>query len=158
MKQDIKAQLRVDHTDRKEGQIVTYSEYCKMLVNRSVNEAHHDAYWEKLPKKLDLDIKYSTEESMQKFQDCIIGIEGDVGSVKQSFTSLRMEFKKLSKAQDFKNTTTSVFLLKAMDSKPDERKQLLSKLSEHEEKCRGAVQKAENDLKMDQLEKMSQEA
>jgi len=87
------------------------------------------------------------EGKLRDRDNCMYTFEADLSAIKQSFTSLRMEMKKSQKGQDFKNTSTSVFLLKAIDMKPDERKLTLSKLIEHEEKCRGAVVKAEGDLR-----------
>jgi len=92
-------------------------------------------------------IMSTVKSMMAERDDANYTFETELSSVKQSFTSLRMEFKKNGKGQDFKNTSTSVFLLKAIDMKPDERKQVLSKLSEHEEKLRGALTKADHDLK-----------
>jgi hypothetical protein len=97
--------------------------------------------------KREKDLLESVEEMMHKRDDVSYSFEAELNNMKQSFTSLRMEFKKASKGQDFKNTSTSVFLLKAIDMKPDERKVVLNKLTEHEEKCRGAVMKVDHELK-----------
>lgn len=85
-------------------------------------------------------IKQCVTDSTYKF-------EADLMNVKKSFSSLRLEFNKGRKGNDFKNTSNSIFLLKAMDMKPEERKKHLRTLSEQEEKYRGAVTKAENDLR-----------
>jgi len=85
-------------------------------------------------------IRQSVVEATYKF-------EADLMVVRKSFSSLRLEFNKGRKGQDFKNCSTSVFLVKAMDMKPEERKQILRTLSEQEDKFRGAVTKAEADLR-----------
>jgi len=87
------------------------------------------------------------EDKLRKRDDATYRFEADLMSIKKSFSSLRLEFQKTKKGQDFKNTSTSVFLLKALDMKPEERKRVLRTLTEQEEKNRGAVQKAEADLR-----------
>jgi len=87
------------------------------------------------------------EGKLRKRDDATYRFEADLMAIKKSFSSLRLEFQKSKKGQDFKNTSTSVFFLKAIDMKPEERKRILRTLTEQEEKCRGAVEKAEADLR-----------
>lgn len=92
-------------------------------------------------------IESHVEGCMMKRNDAMALFEADLMAIKKSFGSLRLEFQKLKKGQEFKNCSTSVFLVKAMDMKPDERKTILRTLSEQEDRCRGAVTKTESDLR-----------
>lgn len=100
------------------------------------------------------ELKEHADKLMDDFQgklrmrdDASYRFEAELMSIKTSFSSLRLEFQKQRKGQDFKNTSSSVFLLKAIDMKPDERKKALRTLTEQEEKHRGALVKAETDLR-----------
>lgn len=90
------------------------------------------------------------EDQLKRRDDTNYKFESQLADMKKSFASLRLEVNKFNKAQDFKNTSTTVFLIKAIDMKPDERKRILSTLGEQEEKGRGAAEKAETDLKENQ--------
>jgi hypothetical protein len=92
-------------------------------------------------------VMQDTVEKLKKRDDATYRFESDLMNIKKSFSSLRLEFQKHKKAQDFKNTSTSLFFFKAFDMKPDERKRFVRTLTEQEEKNRGAVEKADGELR-----------
>lgn len=95
----------------------------------------------------DEDIMSRFEEKLVKRDDVMYKFEADLARVLHSFTSLRLEFNKEKKAQDFKVVTNNIFLLKSIDHKPEERKHALRLLQDQEEKLRGHTLSAEREIR-----------
>lgn len=89
----------------------------------------------------------AVKDELTKRDELIYKIEAEIGYIKSSFTSLRLEVQKHQRSIDYKNVQEYIKLMKAMDEKPEERKHILRSLHSQEDKLKASLGRTELDIR-----------